>query len=648
VDSFEAFLDDYFAESDEHLAGARRTLLTLESALAKPGTERAPLEELFRIFHSIKGISAMVELRPAEQLAHELESYLRAVRQREIPLTAAGVDLLMDGVTRLEQVIGARKQSTVMPPIDDVVSRMTALIPSSPAVSGAPSDVPQPPAVVEQWRACFEPSRELLARGVGVDVVRRRLAEIGEIVSAAPHVRDDGSIEFRFVMMIPAGEAVTIPLRDLGVRFERVAAPLPDRDVENAAEDLAPPAVSAVTPSHYVRVDLARLDELMRSVADLVISRARLADSLARIERHVPPMEWRGIQENAVAIDRQLRTLREGIMRVRLVPVGEIFRRMPFVVRDLARSMGKRVGLQLIGQATEIDKYVIERMMDPVLHLVRNSVTHGIETPDQRVAAGKSPEGTLTLSASTSGDVVTIEVSDDGRGIDPEAVALRARAGGVAVPSGQLDAAALLTIICSPGFSTRDESDRGAGRGVGMAVVKTTVEQLSGTLALDTHHGTGTRFTITLPLTLAITDALIVRTGTETFAVPQGSVREVLEIRESDVNALERNEVVPYRDGALPIVRLGRLFGIDAGARDRHHVFVVGHGANAVGVIVDRIVGQREVVVRSIGDPLVRVDGISGATDLGDGHVVLILDPPSIARLARQRAGGVALRVEAT
>lgn len=648
MDSFEAFLDDYFAESDEHLAGARRTLLALESALGKPGAERAPLEELFRIFHSIKGISAMVELRPAEQLAHELEDYLRALRQREVALTAEGIDLLIDGVMRLEQVIGARKESAASPSIDDVVARAAGLSAAAGARPGSgPPDAADATPRREQWLALFQPSRDLLARGIGVDLVRRRLGEIGDIISAAPHIGQDGSIQFQFVVAIPGGEPATVPLQELGIRFERTgAADVGERS--EVADEVEAPAMSAVAPSHFVRVDLTRLDELMRNVGDLVISRARLADSLARVESHVPPLEWRAVHENATAIDRQLRSLREGIMRVRLVPVGEIFRRMPFVVRDLARSMGKRVELQLLGQATEIDKYVIERMMDPVLHLVRNSVTHGIETPDERTAAGKSPEGTLTLSASTAGDVVTIEIADDGRGIDAEAVAARARAVGIPVPA-QLDNAALLAIICSPGFSTREESDRGAGRGVGMAVVKTTAEQLSGTVSLETQPGAGTRFTISLPLTLAITDALIVRVGSETFAVPQGAVREVLEVFESSVKAFERHEIIPYRGGVLPIVRLARLFGVEQGTRpDRFHLFVVGYSANAVGVAVDRIIGQREVVVRSIADPLVRVDGISGATDLGDGHVVLILDPSAIARLMGQQLAVRPFRVEAS
>ena len=206
------------------------------------------------------------------------------------------------------------------------------------------------------------------------------------------------------------------------------------------------------------------------------------------------------------------------------------------------------------------------------------------------------------------------------------------------VPTGPLDASAILALLCSPGFSTKEETDRASGRGIGMAVVKATVEELSGTISLETERGQGTRFIIRLPVTLAISDALIGRVGTEAFAVPQGSVREVIEVLEADMRVLEENEIAPYRDGALPIIRLSRLFGIARTSRARFHVFVVGNGSSAIGIAVDQIVGQREIVVRTMADPLVRVDGISGATDLGDGRVVLILDPAALARLTNHRA----------
>ena len=291
--------------------------------------------------------------------------------------------------------------------------------------------------------------------------------------------------------------------------------------------------------------------------------------------------------------------------------------------------------LVLQGQETEIDKYLIERMMDPVLHLVRNAVSHGFEPPAERRAANKPEEGTLTLSAAAAGDSVMLEIADDGRGIDAEAVRRRARGLGLAVPDGPLDDATLLDLICAPGFSTREETDRASGRGVGMAVVKSTVQQLNGTLALDTEPGRGTRFVIELPLTLSITDAMIATVGDRTFAVPQSSVREVIELEPSALRAIENHEIAPYRGGVLPIVRLSRLFGIAERPRRALHAFVIGTGLDAVGIAVDRIKGQREVVVRTMADEMIKVEGIAGATDLGDGRVVLILNMGVLARIAR-------------
>jgi two-component system chemotaxis sensor kinase CheA len=232
---------------------------------------------------------------------------------------------------------------------------------------------------------------------------------------------------------------------------------------------------------------------------------------------------------------------------------------------------------------------------------------------------------------------VCLDIADDGRGIDPDAVIERARKAGLTIPPGPADSATLLSLICAPGFSTRDESDRASGRGVGMSVVQAAVEELSGTLSLETENGTGTRFVLELPVTLAITDALIAKAGRETFAVPQGSVREVIEVAVETLLQVEENEIITYRDVALPIVRLSRLFGLPETTRNRLHVFVVGTGSAAIGIAVDRIIGQREVVVRAIADRLVKVAGISGATDLGDGHVVLILDPAALARQMRER-----------
>jgi two-component system chemotaxis sensor kinase CheA len=349
----------------------------------------------------------------------------------------------------------------------------------------------------------------------------------------------------------------------------------------------------------------------------------------------VPFQEWRALQDHSAGIERTLRDLREGVMRVRLVPVGEIFRRMPFVVRDLARDRGKRVRLDLAGQDAEIDKFLVERMMDPVLHLVRNAISHGIEPPDQRIASGKPPDGIIRLSATTVGETVVLEIADDGSGIDVESVARRARASGTTVQDGVMDSRALLDIICASGFSTRDEADRGSGRGVGMAVVRDTIQGLGGTLDVETHSGRGTTFRMTLPLTLAITDAIITHVGDQIFAVPQTAVREVIEVDGALLSAFEHNELLPYRGATLPIIRLSTIFALHTVPRPRFHAIVIGTGLAAVGLLVDRIAGQREVVVKSITDPLIRVDGVSGATELGDGRLILILDASALSRTMR-------------
>jgi two-component system chemotaxis sensor kinase CheA len=621
----DTFLDDYFAECDEHLRAIRGALLKLEAALRDGRLDPGALEQVFRGCHSIKGLSGMVELAEAETLAHELESYLRALRDGELGLTPAGVDTLVDGVMELERVIVARRDRGPVPPVDALIARVRAL-----GAGGAapPAGVPAAAVVApsgQRWQATYVPTPALLERGVNVNTVRERLQETGTIVSAAPDVREGGRLAFTFVMET-SGEPARAEWERDGVVWTRLG------EVETAAAPVEPVPPAVTTAAHFVRVDLARLDDLMRIIGDLVIDRARLAESLARVERHVPAGEWQAVNEHRVSLERRVRDLRQGVMRVRLIPVGDVFDRMVFVVRDLAREYGKQVHLELHGKATEIDKFLIERMMEPVLHLVRNAIAHGLEAPEARQRAGKSREGTITLRASTVGDTALIDVEDDGQGIDVAAVTARARAAGVLLPEGPLDAAALLELICAPGLSTRATPDRGSGRGVGMAAVRAAVQEVGGTLTLETDAGRGTRFTLQLPVTLAITDAIIATVGNRTFAVPQTSVSEVIEVEPSAVRQLENNEIIPYRQGTLPLLRLSRIFGVPETPRPRLHVFVTGRGAAAVGVAVDRIVGQKEIVVRTFGDRFIKVHGVAGATELGDGRVVLILDIGALVR----------------
>jgi two-component system chemotaxis sensor kinase CheA len=410
-----------------------------------------------------------------------------------------------------------------------------------------------------------------------------------------------------------------------------------DREVAVDAAPVLPAPATAAPGSSMVRVDLARLNGVMRLVGDLVITRARLDEMLKQASTTDAAVLHDGLEETNAVLERQLRRLRESVMRIRLVPVGEVFERLRFAARDAIRESGKQVRLVFEGQSTEIDKLVVDRMLEPLLHLVRNAVAHGIERPDERVALGKPPEGTVTLRAAAAGDRIRIDVEDDGAGVDIEAVADRARARDLLDDDDPLTPEHLLDLLCAPGFSTRTEVDLTSGRGVGMDVVRSTVRALAGELSLVTTPGRGTRFMIELPLTLMILDALLVEIGGQQMAVPQPALREILQIERSSIVQFENNDVIAYRGGILPLVRVSRLFRLPTTQSATTYVLVVGIETSPMGLLVDRLIGLREIVVHPVADPLVAMPGIAGATELGDGTVSLILDAAAVLRLAQER-----------
>ena len=626
---FDQFLDDYYAECDEHLVAIRRSLVALEDDVNTRTVDRTQLDNLFRSFHTLKGISGMVGLSAAEQLAHHLESYLRELREGTVVLTAAGFEAVATSVSLLEGVIDAHRNAQPVPPIGDVVERLQAVSTDSATsnikTSTAEPETPESQNTATRWQIEFTPTAELAERGINVNSIRSRLQAIGELLQAKPVVKGAGEIAFEFIIATNADDPTLKSFESDGLTFK--PAPI----------DIAPRAkepVPTIAPASVVRVDLDRLDELMRIIGELVISRTRLEEQLSELKRVTPAPVWRSLQETSSGMARQLRDLRESVMRVRMVQIGEIFERMTFVVRDLARESGKKILVQFSGGETEIDKFLVERMMDPFMHLVRNAVSHGLETVAEREAQGKRSEGMLSLSAMTAGERIVIKIADDGRGIDRNVVIERANARGLNHANAETDDAALLDLISTPGFSTRDEADRESGRGVGMEVVRKAIEELGGRISMATKVGEGTAFTIELPLTLAVAEALIVSVNGQRFAVPQSAVREVMEVESTSTKILENNEIVPYRGKVLPLLRLARVFEMNYQRGEKFHVLVIGEETNAVGLAVDRILGQREIVVRAIKDPLAQSQGIAGATELGDQRVVLILDIGALRQLA--------------
>lgn len=626
---FDQFLDDYYAECDEHLVSIRRSLVALEDEVDTRTVDRTVLDNLFRSFHTLKGISGMVGLSAAEQLAHHLESYLRELREGTVVLSAQGYESLVAGVSLLEGVINARHNDQPIPAIGDVVGKLQD-VSADRAASSVETSTSEPQtlesdATATRWQIEFTPTAELAERGVNVNSVRSRLQEIGQVIHAKPVVKGAGEIAFEFILATNADQTALAILETDGLTFKPDPVDLSPRAKER---------VPTIAPASVVRVDLDRLDDLMRIIGELVISRTRLEEQVTELKRVAPPPVWRSLQETTSGMARQLRDLRESVMRVRMVQLGEIFERMTFVVRDLARESGKQIIVQLSGGETEIDKFLVERMMDPFMHLVRNAVSHGLETVAEREAQAKRSEGLLSLSAMTAGERIVIKIADDGRGIDRNVVIARAKAHGLNHANAETDDAALLDLISTPGFSTRAEADRESGRGVGLDVVKKAVEELGGRISLATKIGEGTTFTIELPLTIAIAEALIVSVNDQRFAVPQSAVREVLEVESASTKILENNEIIPYRGRVLPLLRLARVFEMNHERGEKFHVLVLGEETNAVGLAVDRILGQREIVVRAIKDPLAQSQGIAGATELGDQRVVLILDIMALRQLA--------------
>lgn len=613
-------LDDFYAECDGLHATLRISLGVLENTLAAGQADVAALETLYRCFHSLKGNAAIVGLRVAEQLAHAAEDLMRRISRRELTLEPEHLDLLAAANHRLEQTITSHRLEQPLPAIADLLDRLGQYgLGEPPVAPSPPSAVDSPGADPSRWHCTFTPSSELNERGINIDQVRTRLSALGAIVAAAPTVRPDGGITFDFSVTLREAP-VDLPLWEQdGLHWQPPKQQPTPADGPAAA---APEAPFLFAPSRIVRVDLARLDELMRITGEMVICRSRLESRLASGNRTE-------LQEVNLSLGRSLRELREAITRVRLVPVAEIFSHLPFVVRDLARDTGKRVRLALEGEQTEIDKYLVERLKEPLLHLVRNAVSHGVESPADRLARHKPAEATVLLRASIEGQTVIIHVRDDGSGIDPAAITAQARASGVPVSAHPTDRE-LLEVICRHGFSTRQKADRTSGRGVGMDVVQNTVRELGGSLSLESKPGAWTQFTLRLPLSLLIAGTFIVSAASQTCAVPQGIVEEILQISESEIRTIQQTEVISYRDGVLPLRRLRAMFGSPPSPAAQVPVLVVSSERGLAGLVVDRVHGQREVVVRTMQDPLIQVPGFTGATELGDGRPVLIIDPAAI------------------
>ncbi|OLN33509.1 chemotaxis protein CheA [Desulfosporosinus metallidurans] len=483
---------------------------------------------------------------------------------------------------------------------------------------------------------CDEPIAEM----------RRELLEISELMDVVihPYPESDGVTEETAENVAVVTESSAL-IPDLIPNMETVVPPAmslsnpkkSDKPKGIAVNSTAPSAEvssgEANTQVHTIRVDTARMDNLINLVGEMVITRTRLVQiGLDLKTQYSTDNMVNNLNEANVYLGRLMNDLQESVMRLRMVAIGTVFSRFPRLVRDLAKKTGKEIELVQKGEDTELDKTVVEVIGDPLMHLIRNSVDHGIESPEERRAAGKPEHGTITLDAYHEGNHIAILISDDGAGLDLDKIRKIAVSKGLVGEREELTERDISNLIFLPGFSTADQVTDISGRGVGMDVVKKALNNLGGMVDITTNKGKGTTFTIRLPLTLAIIQALLVEVGEEIYAVPLSSVLETLLVNRTDIKTVGGLPMVQLRGNTLPLISLQEKFGLPSPETASSEVFVVvvGFGDKALGLIVDELRGQQEVVIKSLGDFLNNLPGIAGATILGDGKVTLILDIGSL------------------
>jgi len=643
------FVGAFVIEAEEIVATANASLLEIEVALGEGRSRPQSVRDLFRALHTIKGLAGMIGVEPIVEVAHALETLVRAAERGGGALDRRGVDAALKGVAAISERVLAVAEGRL------VADAPAELIES---IDAAGRDREEPPAVASiprewetrlspgerqqlalalqmlgpVWTLSFTPSEANAARGISIATVRKRLGGLGEIVKVIPQIiaaTDDQpagvSFEILIVSNAPRAALAEIAAIDASEVY-RVAQP--------AAEPIVTADEAATVGRAVVRVELSRLDDLQDQLSLLIVSRFRLdRDITALAERGV---DVRQIRESSRTQARQLRDLRRAILRARMVRIAEVLEPLALLVRSLSRSGPRMVQLELEARDTELDKAVADRLLPALIHLVRNAVDHAIETPDQRATAGKPRTGTVRVSChEVAGNFIEVVVSDDGRGIDRAAIAKRSDR---AVDTD----AELLDVLAAPGFSTREVATTTSGRGIGLDIVRRiAVADLGGELSMTTSPD-GTSFRLRVPVTIAVMDVFSFQCGPQAFVVPAVAVDEIFEVSPEmvvtppNMHGGSPLALLERRGHAIPVVSLGSILAIDNGESARK-ALVVRSGGQPIAFTVDRMIGRQEVVVRGVDDPLVNMPGIAGSTDLGDGRPTLVLDLGALGSIARER-----------
>ncbi|KRA30113.1 chemotaxis protein CheA [Rhodanobacter sp. Root627] len=657
------FHKTFFEESLEGLDAMEAALLALDSG----STDGELVHTIFRAAHSIKGGAATFGFTDVAAFTHVAESLLEEVRSERRGVDAELIDLLLRSVDCLRGMLARSRggQPVANAESEALRGELVRLVSGETAVAVVAAAAPK--AVVTGWDIDFSALPHLLQTGNEPLRVFRELQQLGRLevlraflVDGAPaqladfdpttcylgwQLRLHGDVARADVDAVfdwldgdcvlaikPLDAAPVAATSEASAPAAPAAAPVPAAATKGAVRDTA----VASSEGSSIRVGIDKVDALINMMGELVITQSMLSDigekfDMSQLER---------LREGLVQLERNTRELQESVMRIRMLSIASVFNRFPRLVRDLERKLGKQVRLELHGENTELDKTVLEKIGDPLVHLVRNAIDHGLESPEKRKAAGKSETGTLKLNAYHEGGNIVVQISDDGAGLNHAAIVAKAQQRGLIAAGQELSDAEVAELIFQPGFSTAAQATDLSGRGVGMDVVRRNVRDLGGTVGVRSVTGKGSTFTIALPLTLAIIDGLVTAVGDERYIVPLISIVESLRLKADTVrNIAGGGEVFLFRDEYLPMMRLYKAFGCaDAvSSIENGIVVVVEEEGRRVGLLVDDLLGQQQAVVKSLEAHYQRVQGISGATILSDGSVALIVDVSGVVRLGQSQ-----------
>lgn len=657
------YLEVFIDESKEHLQTINEQLLELE----KNPDDVAIVNEIFRSAHTLKGMSATMGFEDLANLTHQMENVLDAIRNEKISVTPELLDVIFRAVDDLEaMVVSISEGGDGKRDVTEVVAQLKQIekgdVVAVPQKSNSTYEQTYEQTYDEfeytilkqsaeqgfhSYEATIKLRSDCLLKAARVFMIFEVIEQIGEVIKSVPTVEMLEAEQFddQFVVTVvtkvsqdelqkrimKVSEVEEVNVRSVDLRrsvaqdgsleqkVEQKVEQVVDKKQENQEEKTTGKQVSNKT----IRVNIERLDVLMNLFEELVIDRGRLE----QISRELNNPELHETVERMSRISGDLQNI---ILNMRMVPVETVFNRFPRMVRQLARDLGKKINLEIIGAETELDRTVIDEIGDPLVHLLRNAIDHGIETPDVRRAKGKPEEGTVKLKAYHSGNHVFIEIEDDGAGISREKVLKKAISKGIISEqnAANLTDKQVYELIFASGFSTADKVSDISGRGVGLDVVKSTIESLGGSVSIDSEEGVGSIFSIQLPLTLSIISVMLVEIQHEKYAIPLSSIIETAIVKKEDILHAHNQKVIDFRGKVVPLLFLKDIFEVPVvkGDDDFLSVVIVRKGEKRAGLVVDSFIGQQEVVLKSLGNYLTSVFAISGATILGDGQVALIVD----------------------